>query len=214
MSNITPKNAEAVPRRNSKKEEIKQQATLVMQPDHSRERLAESETFFSIPFAPNMNVAISMAAGANARISIIGVVSLGSAGRSGSLFISEIRHGAIRPVPEQPTKATMNALNTKKNGTRKKPVANRAPSFSIRRTSPMLATTLQIRSTTSRSGIIPWPGFFIWRQAIPITLGANPANSQIAMRTDSASSSAGGSGRLCSSFIIPDHCVLPSAKPE
>ena len=85
---MPPKIAEAVPRLNSKAEEIKQQATLAMQPSHIRERPVESETFFSMPLDPNTNNAISIAAGANARINMIGVVSLGSIGRFGSLFIS------------------------------------------------------------------------------------------------------------------------------
>ena len=69
-------------------EETKQHATLTTQASHIKERPVESETFFSTPLDPNANNVISKAAGAKARINIIGVVSLGSVGRLGSSFIN------------------------------------------------------------------------------------------------------------------------------
>lgn len=73
-------------------EETKQHATLTIQASHIKERPVESETFFSMSLDPNAIIVISNAAGANARINIIGVVSLGSGNRFGSLFISAICH--------------------------------------------------------------------------------------------------------------------------
>ena len=84
MSSMPPKIAEAVPRLNNKAEETKQQAMLAMQPSHIRERPVESETPFSMPLDPNTNNAISIAAGANAKINMMVADSLGPVGRSGS----------------------------------------------------------------------------------------------------------------------------------